>query len=109
MISKKTFCKVINDIKEVNKKLDDLQKINPSMSLAIVERYSIQDSLISVLEEDMNIDVHPSYGSTISWWIYDNEFGEAGLTVKYNNKEQEIETPEELYDYIVFEKSLKGK
>lgn len=108
MISKETFCRVINEVQAVNERIDELQDVNPSFASGIVEEYSIQDELISVLEENMNLYVDPKYGSTISWWIYDTEFGKNSPYIWLNKgkKDEEkliLDTVEKLYDYCVKE------
>lgn len=107
MLNKTEFVKAINAIKSINDKLDK-DILNWSLRNAFCE-YSLQDSMISLLESVMEVNVDPSYGSIISWWIYDNDFGRKHLTVSYNNQKQEIETPEELYDFIVVKNKINKK
>lgn len=108
MISKETFCKVIDEVQAVNERIDNLQEVNSGLALSFVEEYSIQDELISVLEEDMNLYVDPKYGSTISWWIYETNFGKDSPYIWLNKgkKDEEkliLDTVEKLYDYCVKE------
>ena len=107
MISKPDFVKAIKAIKYINDRLDKDVKTY-ELRLAFC-KYSLQDNMISLLESAMGVEVDPSYGSIISWWIYDNDFGRKHLTVSYNNQKQEIETPEELYDFIVVKNKINTK
>ena len=107
MISKPDFVKAIKAIKNIDDKLDEEIK-NYDLRMAFVN-YSLQEDMISLLESAMEVDVDPTYGSSISWWIYDNEYGKKHLMVSYNKEEQEIETPEELYDFIVVENKINKK
>jgi len=105
MLSKKRFVEIINDIKLVSHKLDELMKLNSHLALSIVEEYSLQDTLINTLEEVMNIQIDDCFGSAISWWIYETDFGKDSsvICIKEGNKEKEyhIKTAEQLYDYII--------
>lgn len=105
MISKETFCKVINEVKKVNEKLDRLQEVNSGLALAFVEEYSIQDALISVLEEDMHLQVDPRFGSNISWWIYETNFGKENPYIWVGKRKKKIilDTAEKLYDFCLRE------
>lgn len=104
MLDKNTFCRIMNEIIKVNKKLDMLQEVNSGMALSIVEQYSLQDELITLLELNMNLPVSDKYGSTISWWIYDTNFGKDRPFIYFNKDEQDeekfvLDTIETLYDF----------
>lgn len=103
MLSKKLFIDTINKIISINKELDELGDVNPNVVNLIID-YSLQDTLIAVLEEAMNLLVDPRYGSTISWWIYDAKCGKSCPSVtldKGTSKEQifVLDTVEKLYDF----------
>lgn len=104
MLDKNTFCRIMNEIIKVNEKLDKLQEVNSGMALSIVEQYSLQDELITLLELNMNLPVSDKYGSTISWWIYDTNFGKDKPFIYFNKDEQDeekfiLDTVEKLYDF----------
>ena len=64
----------------------------------------MQPVLFNVLEEAMEC-TKQSHGKTwIRWWIEDNNFGQNHLTVTLKDHEEAVETPEELYDLLVFQK-----
>ena len=114
MLDKKTFCHTIEEIKKVNDKLDKLMNLNSSFCFGIVEEYSLQDELITLLEKSMNIPCHPSFGSTISWWVYETEFGRnhpnIDIRTKKGKKQYYLDTVEKLYDFCVEEsKQNKGR
>lgn len=103
MLSKKLFIDTINEIISINKELDELSDVNPNAVSLIID-YSLQDTLITVLEEAMNLPVDPKYGSTISWWIYDTKFGKSNPNVTFDkgtDKEQifVLDTVEKLYEF----------
>ena len=104
MLDKNTFCRIINEIIKVNKKLDMLREVNSTMALSIVEEYSLQDELITLLELNMNLPISDKYGSTISWWVYDTNFGKDKPFIYFNKNEQDeekfiLDTAEKLYDF----------
>lgn len=114
MIDKETFCNIINKIIEVNEKLDKLQEVNSGMALAIVEEYSLQDELIAVLEKVMDLPVDEQIGSSISWWIYDTQFGKDRPYIYIDKDEHDenkikIDTVEKLYDWCLEESELNKK
>lgn len=106
MISKKTFIEVMKSIIECNKKIDELANANPNAVEFIID-YSLQDELITVLEEAMNLYIDPVIGSTISWWVYDTEFGKNSPNIYVKSKKSKkkivIDTVEKLYDWCVKE------
>lgn len=104
MLDKNTFCRIMNEIIKVNEKLDKLQEVNSGMALSIVEQYSLQDELITLLELNMNLPISDKYGSVISWWIYDTNFGKDRPFIYFNKDEQDeekfiLDTVEKLYDF----------
>lgn len=107
MISRETFKRVINEIIKVNQKLDRLQDANSGIASSIVEEYSLQDELITILEKWMNLPTDEGIGSTINWWIYETEFGKNHPFVNiYDNKKRKeycLDTIDKLYDFCLKE------
>ena len=97
MLTKNEFIKAIKSIKDIDEKLDKDVKIY-ELRLAFC-RYSLQDSMISLLESAMAIPVDPNYGSIISWWIYETHFGKKKLAITEDDKKIYLKTPKDLYDY----------
>lgn len=103
MLTKETFTYVMDEIVRNNKQIRELDETNPNAASLVLD-YSLQDSLIKVLEESMNLVVDPKYGSTISWWIYDTDCGTKEPFIwfdKGTSKEEKIvlDTVEKLYDF----------
>ena len=113
MISRKDFKHVMNEIITVNDRLDKLQAVNSEFALSIVENYSLQDELITLLEKLMNIPVDAQFGSTISWWIYETEFGKNNPYIYIDNKGTEIkyvlDSVDKLYDFCIEESKERRK
>ena len=103
MLNKETFVKAINSIIEYNKRINALNQVNEIAAELIVD-YTLQDDMISLLEEAMNLPVDEEIGSTISWWIYDTQFGtdEPFIYFDKGTKKEEklvLDTIEKLYDF----------
>lgn len=102
-ISKTAFVKAINAIKEYNKKIDAIQTVlEENCEDSVFWPPSLQNDLINVLKNAFNDD--DDYGGMIEYFIYDLEFGKQwrpGVVTDENNKDIKMQTPEELYDYLV--------
>lgn len=112
MISKEEFLKAIKTIEDYDIKLDAIRVISPGLSLGIVELIErVQDTYIRLLELNCELDTNIDYGTEISWWIYETDFGRKKDMNKIyiGKKEYQINTAEDLYDFIVFDKKRKKK
>lgn len=112
MIDKKIFCEALKQIIDIDKRLDELSKVSPNLTEAIIE-FSLQDALIDVLASAMNLPTDDYIGNTIAWWVYETDCGQISpiITVQSKdgkrNKEFNLNTIERLYDFCV--KESKGK
>ena len=102
MLTKNEFVKAITAIKHKNDKLDKEIK-NSDLRIAFCE-YSLQDDMIALLESAMNIPVDKQYGSIISWWIYEDDFGKKHWSITDQDEngkvtETYLTTAEDLYNY----------
>ena len=104
MLTKQEFVNAINAIKSKNDELGEC--IKDSELRVVFSSYSLQDDMISLLESAMAIPVDPQFGSVISWWIYENDFGKGDLAIilkdTVGNEPDEtiyLKTPEDLYEY----------
>lgn len=102
MIDKKLFKKVMNAIIEIDTKLDRLNSVNEE-AVSFVIDYSLQDELIDTLGAAMNLDNNEYYGNTISWWVYETNFGKKNNVVVFNNKTMKVDTIDKLYNLCVKE------
>lgn len=112
MISKQEFLKAIKTIEDYDIKLDAIRAISPSLSLGIVELTErVQDTYIRLLELNCELDPDINYGTDISWWIYETDFGRKKNMNKIyiGKKAYTIDTAEDLYNFIVFNKRRKKK
>ena len=102
-ISKKVFVKAINAMKEYNRKIDAIQTVlEENCEEASFWPPSLWGDLVNVLKDAFNDN--DDYGGMIEYFIYDLEFGkqwEPGVVTDENNKDIKMQTPEELYDYLV--------
>lgn len=100
MISKESFVKAINAIKERSKEED---KLCEALGVEGIITYGDQllDTLIKVLVESFSL---AKEFNVIEWWIYDAEYGKSAIihyTDNGNKEELHLSTPELLYDYIL--------
>lgn len=112
MITKKEFLKAIKTIEDYNMNLDAIRIVSPALSLGIVELIEkVQDTYIRLLELNCGLDPDIDYGTEISWWVYETDFGrnKEMNAIFVNNKAYQINTAEDLYDFIVFDKKRKKK
>lgn len=105
MLSKDIFCKAINNIQTQRQKISDfndaLDKICDGFPVFDSDNLYLQ-SLLEILKETMN-----DKDDFIEWWLYEN----VDKTVTTFDKDGVcknvylIETPEELYDFLIEEHS----
>lgn len=100
MISKELFCKIIALIKEQNNKDKEftyaLEKMGSGLFLFGTENKYLE-ALLMLLQDCMN-DKHDYIG----WWLFEVN-SDHKLWSEDESKEWTIETPEDLYDFIVNE------
>jgi len=92
MLSKTSFVNAVKALKSANEAGGVVQ--------------TRQDAFLTVLAETTDCQKGTDGKTWIDWWVYDNKFGNNQLTVRLNDANEQVETPEELYDLIVF---TKGK
>ena len=102
MLSKKEFVEVINELKISSKLVDDVNKIFRESSLNTDFQNAsgmaiYHDGLVVRLLSKMFDDI----GEYISWWVFEQNFGENKLAVYIDDKERFLENAEELYDFIM--------
>lgn len=105
MLDKETFVKIINNLKQKDKDLEEACKHLQGLWFDIDE-YRFKDLLITTLEKSFGIKSDPQWGSVLSWWIYECNYGtdhpEISLTDNGKiTKTFVLDTVEKLYDYII--------
>ena len=106
MITKEEFCDYIKKIKEYfefRSQLDNLLN-------TVIESPDLIDTCIRMLEDIMGVDKsadwYKDFGSDISYFIFELNFGkewtENSITTK-DGKSIDISTPEKLYDYLTLD------
>ena len=99
-MTKEQFVRILNLIKEYDEKLDVLFEANRTIAMGIVEHYDLKDAIIETLEYAMNVKTDPNYGSDISWWVFETEYGKKNPYVYIKGRKYSITTPEKLYNLI---------
>lgn len=105
MISKDSFCEIINFIKEMRDSEDRINKfLNKELgdfSCFLYSKY--EDKVVELLDDIFETDF-------VSYFIYELNFGrnyECGNVVGENGENIDISTPEMLYDFLITRKSDK--
>lgn len=121
MISKQHFIQTINRLKAIYLTQSDLDDFfsqhHDIFGDSAIDLGVTSDLCVDLLEVIFNIyDPTNIHGSTLSWWIYDLNFGEnfnqGDLTVPSLPKdhqyyEPDLSTPELLYEFLIFESTYE--
>lgn len=98
MIDKQTFVKTITKLR---KHMERISKIEDSLGV-VFDFGMLDDVVVELLEEMFGLDTNDIYGSTLSWWVFELEFGAKwkpdSLTV--DGETIDLSTAEKLYDYL---------
>lgn len=105
MLSKEEFIKIIDTLKDTDKGFDKACEHLQGLWFDMNE-YRLKDLVLTLLEKCMGIKPDPKWGSVISWWVYEREYGtrrpEISLTDNGKiTKTFYLDTAEKLYDYII--------
>ena len=108
MLSKEIFVKAMKALQamdEAEMTLDDTS--NGAIRLFEWKPYSdLLATYIQVLEDAMGIETNDEYGSDISYFIYELDYGKKWTTDSITTSDGEsidISTAEKLYDYLISE------
>ena len=94
MISKVQFQSAIFALKENRDFEDKLNRILDANYCSI-----LSDTVIELLSESMGLS---GDFDTISWWVYELDFGEYGDNcVEIDGKSISLKSPSDLYDYLI--------
>lgn len=119
MISKEKFVEYINFIKSLDEKESNLQKGlevcfgRENVGHLFVFNEVVQkmiEMLCDLVEIEYNSDPH--IGDEIQYFIYELDYGKnecSDKAVEFDNMTFDLSTPEKLYDYLVYDQSLKTK
>ena len=104
MITKEKFCKIINEIKRMHEYEDELYKLGRKYDNDSEIRFpTLEDTVVSLLEYATCCPTDEKYGSDISYFIYELDFGrdwEPGMIVDREGNDIDFSTAEKLYDYL---------
>lgn len=110
MIPKDLFVKGMNCLLRQEELMDQLSDGLREMGLAFNGEDRREDLLVELLDAGLDLDLPPSHGGMVSWWLYDcsrdRKIG-AGGHVMIAGRSYRITTPEELYDFAVAYKELQ--
>ena len=98
MISKKDFILAINQLRQHQQRIE---MINDAFD-TVIDFDTLDDLVVSLLEKFMNLEPDEVYGTTLSWWIWELDFGrkwkEDSLVV--DGEQIDLSTTEKLYDFL---------
>lgn len=106
-MNKKRFVEIINALKSASKLQNDINDLmgtaKENIELDFMNGASLminhESIVVGLLEEIMEDDYN-----TISWWIYETEYGKSGTGIydsEVKNLIVDLKTPEDLYDYLI--------
>jgi hypothetical protein len=112
MMKKENFVKLVNMLIDQDERDGKVHIVLGELNIEGMLAFDITDkmksSVIEVLEEEMNDPYSKSdHGSLISWWLYDAPDAGKCLDSAWiqmeNGEKIPLETPEQLYDYLLKE------
>ena len=108
MISKENFCKLINAVKSVEDDIQEINKVLPGLAEDAMDiTGNLATTIVDVLDEEMALPKMDNIGSTISWWIWECDYGTNHPDISWKDRKTNIttrvhlDTVEKLYDYLV--------
>ena len=98
MIDKQTFIKIITKLKEY---MERVSKIEDTLN-CVFNFSTLDDVVVELLEKLTNAEVDQVYSSTLSWWIYDLNFGKDWEpdSLIVDGESIDLSTAEKLYDFL---------
>ncbi len=108
-ISKEEFIRIIKRLEETEKTKNEIDKIIKESTDCIISDFTNASSLM-ICHEDIVISLLETMfddKDTISWWIYDLEYGkkyEDGCITEKDGTIIDLSTTEKLYDFLISEK-----
>jgi len=103
MISKELFVETVNFLREQHEAEDLLNDVLKKLCDDSIIYGKSHGVIFNLLEEAMNVSVD-DYGSILSWWLYERDYGRTfkiGDYVGEDGSKPDLSTAELLYNYIV--------
>ncbi len=110
-ISKEEFIRIMKRLEETEKTKNEIDKIIKESTDCIISDFTNAGSLM-ICHEDIVIrllEIMFNDEDTISWWIYDLEYGKKykdGCITEKDGTIIDVSTAEKLYDFLVREEKL---
>ena len=105
-ISKKDFCKTLNQLRAANDLKDNVNKMiftTTELETDFLSGYGMVVDHADLVVHLLSLLMHDT-DETISWWCWEADFGrEEDFHIYINDKPIDTSTPEKLYDYLVGE------
>lgn len=106
-VKKEDFCNLINSMKEVDKRFEDICKIfedNDTMRGPITINDKLYTNILTILKKEFGDEKT----NVIEWWMYENVdknvYISKDSSINLTNEEVivSLDTVEDLYDYLVY-------
>lgn len=98
---KNIFVETLNVLQQQHEKDDKLSEALKEMDLLsqgfIYNWYDVETQTIKLLKL---LTKSSDPNEFIEWWIYETDFGKHNTIVEYNDVEYNINTPEDLYNFL---------
>lgn len=108
MISKETFCDIVNHIEDMELMVNDMNAVfnmhtnNDFFDGAAFIDFELTELVVKAMREDLH-----DTEDWITWWMYDTKFGTDGTIIfeKYNGVEKayDLNSAEALYDFLTMD------
>lgn len=104
-MNKEEFLKYMKNLKNEHDFLDELNNMFNKYNMPDNQIFEniLFDNCIELLEKNLGLEMDSVGYSTLSWYIYENEFGKAGQKMWWNKEEVSIETLDDLWEQILRE------
>ena len=100
MITKLAFCKILENVKNIDKKFEHLENF-VGQPICECDFYDYTSSIIDALTEDMKLDLVDICADLIFDFAYNHNWGEEGkVSVNIDGIDKTASNLEELYDLI---------
>ena len=110
-ISKEEFVEIINHLKDEDEKWRVFNVIMDELSPDFINTFYPQSEnhtyIIELLVKLFDLEKFDEYGTDIDYFIYELNYGEKAEELWFEDKGKKwmLKTPEDLYDYLVYEEN----
>ena len=97
MINFELFEEAINTLKSDSEYMDELYKVG----LNVFERINSDSIVTKLLFNAFNLPKDDFYNDIISWWCFEQNFGETAQMWEKDGTPIDVSTPEKFYEFLI--------